>query len=374
VRYEIKQQATGGTILMRSLKTFVIAAAFSLGIVGAAQVTTFAQVADTAAQAAAVSANPDSTAVNAVTTPSADAAINNEAAPAGDANYVPLKPVAGVGQPVDGGISFQTQVTPVGKTAIWFHDVILLPIAVATSLLVLGLLLWVVARYRRARNPVASKTSHNTLIEVLWTGIPVLILAIVAVPSIRLLAQQYEPASEDALTIKVTGYQWYWGYEYPDEGIGEYVSRMLNREQADAAGEPHQLAVDNRMVVPVGREVKLIVTAADVIHSFAVPSFWTKMDAVPGRANEVTFTPEQVGVFYGQCSELCGVDHGYMPIAVEVLPVDRWEAWVRSKGGNPAGKTAEGVAAPAVAVPAALPAGDTTEAAAASAAAPAALN
>lgn len=356
---------------MRSLKTFVIAAAFSLGVVGVSQVTTFAQDADTAAQSAAISANPDSTAEAAVTAPTVDAAINNEAAPAGDANYVPLKPVAGVGQPVDGGIAFQTQVTPVGKTAIWFHDVILLPIIVATSLLVLGLLLWVVARYRRARNPVASKTSHNTLIEVLWTGIPVLILAIVAVPSIRLLAQQYEPASEDALTVKVTGYQWYWGYEYPDQGIGEYVSKMLTKEQADAAQEPHQLAVDNRMVVPVGREVKLIVTAADVIHSFAVPSFWTKMDAVPGRANEVTFTPEQVGVFYGQCSELCGVDHGYMPIAVEVLPVDRWEAWVRSKGGNPAGDAAD---AAVVATPAALPAGDTSDAVAASAAAPAAQN
>ncbi|MCC2602196.1 cytochrome c oxidase subunit II [Sphingopyxis yananensis] len=357
---------------MRSLKTLVIAAAFSLGIVGACQATTYAQTADAAAQSAAISANPDSTAATADAVPAADTANNNQASPAGDANYVPMKPVAGVGQPVDAGIDFQTQYSTNGKTAYWFTNSILLPIIVATSLLVLGLLMWVVVRYRRAANPVASKTAHNTLIEVIWTGVPVLILAIVAVPSIRLLAQQYEPAGEDALTIKVTGYQWYWGYEYPDQGIGEYVSKMLSKDEATASGEPHQLAVDNRMVVPVGREVKLIITAADVIHSFAVPSFWTKMDAVPGRANEVTFTPEKVGVFYGQCSELCGVDHGYMPIAVEVLPVDRWEAWVRSRGGNPAGEEAV-VAAPAAVTPAALPAAATTEAAA-PAAAPAAQN
>ncbi len=358
---------------MRSLKTLVIAAAFSLGIVGASQATTYAQTAEIAAQSADISANPDSAAVAANAVPAADTANNNQASPAGDATYVPLKPVPGVGQPVDAGIDFQPQVTPVGKTAYWFTSAILLPIIVATSLLVLGLLLWVIVRFRRAANPVASKTSHNTLIEIIWTGVPVLILAIVAVPSIRLLAQQYEPAGEDALTIKVTGYQWYWGYEYPDQGIGEYVSKMLTKDEATTSGEPYQLAVDNRMVVPVGRQVKLIVTAADVIHSFAVPSFWTKMDAVPGRANEVTFTPEKVGVFYGQCSELCGVDHGYMPIAVEVLPADRWEAWVRSRGGNPAGE-ADVVAAPVAATPAALPAAGTTDAAAAPAAAPAAQN
>lgn len=143
---------------------------------------------------------------------------------------------------------------------------------------------------------------------------------------------------------------------------------MLPKDAAEAAGEPYQLAVDNRMVVPVGRQVKLIVTGADVIHSFAVPAFWTKMDAVPGRANETTFTANKVGVYYGQCSELCGVDHGFMPIAVEVLPVDKWEAWVRSKGGNPAG--------PVVAAAAPTPAAATTEAApaAAPAAAPVATN
>lgn len=347
---------------MKSLKTLVIAAAFSLGLVGASQATTSAQTADTASDSVAISANlnPAPSVSEPVVANTADAA--SAAAPAGDANYIPLKPVDGVGQPIPAGVDFQPQASKVGKQAYFFNNAILLPIITVTALLVLGLLLWVVVRYRRAANPVASKTSHNTLIEVIWTGIPLLVLAVVAVPSIRLLAAQYEPAGEDALTVKVTGYQWYWGYEYPDQGIGEYVSKMLTKEQAQASGEPYQLAVDNRMVVPVGREVKLIVTGADVIHSFAVPAFWTKMDAVPGRANEVTFTPMEVGVYYGQCSELCGVDHGYMPIAVEVLPVERWEAWVRHMGGNPSGEVAEAAA------PAAAPATDAGAASAATAA------
>jgi cytochrome c oxidase subunit 2 len=211
------------------------------------------------------------------------------------------------------------------------------------------------ARYRQRANPVPSKTAHNTLIEVIWTGVPVLILLAIAVPSLRLLAAQYEPAGKDALTIKVTGYQWYWSYAYPDQEIGEYVSKMLTEEQAKAAGEPSHLAVDNRMVVPVGRQVKLIITGADVIHSFAVPALWTKMDAVPGRANETTFTVEKPGVYYGQCSELCGVDHGYMPIAVEALPQDKFDEWVRFKGGKVAGDAPVAAAAPAPAAPAAAP-------------------
>lgn len=349
---------------MKSLKTLVIAAALSLGAVGAGHAQAPA-AAPVEAPAATTAANP----APAVADAAPAVAVAVAEAPAGDATYVPLKPVPGVGQPVDRGIDFQPQVTPIGEQAYWFNHVILLPVITVITLLVLGLLLWVMFRYRAAANPVSSKTTHNTLIEVIWTGIPVLILAVIAVPSIRLLAAQYEPPAKDALTIKVTGYQWYWGYAYPDQGIGEYVSKMLTKEQADAAGEPHQLAVDNRMVVPVGRQVKLIITGADVIHSFAVPAFWTKMDAVPGRANETTFTANKVGLYYGQCSELCGVDHGYMPIAVEVLPVDKWEAWVRSKGGNPAGDTAAAEAAPA-----ATPAAATPEAAAVPAAAPAATN
>ena len=340
---------------MKSLKTLVIAAALSLGAVGAGHAQTPATPAAAPAEAPAVTApaNPAPAA-----TDTAAPAAATAAAPAGDATYVPMKPTPGVGQPVDAGIDFQPQVSPVGEQAYWFNHVILLPVITVITLLVLGLLLWVVFRYRAKANPVPSKTTHNTFIEIIWTAIPVLILAVIAVPSIRLLAQQYEPPSKEALTIKVTGYQWYWGYAYPDQGIGEYVSKILPKDKAEAAGEPYHLAVDNRMVVPVGRQVKLIITGADVIHSFAVPAFWTKMDAVPGRANETTFTANKVGVYYGQCSELCGVDHGYMPIAVEVLPVDKWEAWVRSKGGNPAGVEAAPAAAapaPAADAPAAAP-------------------
>ena len=357
---------------MKSLKTLVIAAALSLGAVSVGHAQAPA-AAPAEAPVAATAANPAPIAADAAA-PTAAPATTEAAVPAGDANYVPMKPTPGIGQPVAKGIDFQPQVSPVGEQAYWFNNVILLPVITVITLFVLGLLLWVVFRYRAKANPVPSKTTHNTFIEIIWTAIPVLILAVIAVPSIRLLAQQYEPPSKEALTIKVTGYQWYWGYAYPDQGIGEYVSKMLPEADAKAAGEPYQLAVDNRMVVPVGRQVKLIITGADVIHSFAVPAFWTKMDAVPGRANETTFTANKVGVFYGQCSELCGVDHGYMPIAVEVLPVDRWEAWVRSKGGNPAGPvTAVAAAAPA---PAATPATTTTEAvpAAAPAAAPVATN
>jgi cytochrome c oxidase subunit 2 len=370
---EKEQQATGGTILMKSLKTLVIAAALSLGAVGVghAQAPATAPAEAPAVATAPVAANPAPVAADAAA-PTTAAAV-----PAGDATYVPMKPTPGVGQPIDAGIDFQPQVSPVGEQAYWFNHVILLPVITIITLIVLGLMLWAMFRFRAKANPVPSKTTHNTFIEIIWTAIPVLILAVIAVPSIRLLAQQYEPPKKEALTIKVTGYQWYWGYAYPDQGIGEYVSKMLTEDQAKASGEPHQLAVDNRMVVPVGRQVKLIITGADVIHSFAVPAFWTKMDAVPGRANETTFTANKVGVYYGQCSELCGVDHGFMPIAVEVLPVDKWEAWVRSKGGNPAGPVVVAAApTPAAAAPAATPAATTTEAApaAAPAAAPVAKN
>jgi len=344
---------------MKSLKTLVIAAALSLGTMGAVQAQTPA-TAPADAPAATTAATPAPAATDAAATTAA-LATDAAATPAGDASYVPMKPTPGVGQPVDGGIDFQNQVSPIGERAYWFNHVVLLPVITVISLLVLGLLLWVIFRYRAGANPTPSKTTHNTLIEVIWTGIPVLILAVIAVPSIRLLAAQYEPPKKDALTIKVTGYQWYWGYAYPDQGIGEYVSKMLTEDQAKTAGEPYHLAVDNRMVVPVGQQVKLIITGADVIHSFAVPALWTKMDAVPGRANETTFTVDKPGVYYGQCSELCGVDHGYMPIAVEALPMDRWKAWVRSKGGNPDPQPeAAAAAAPAPAPAGPIPATSTT--------------
>ena len=262
--------------------------------------------------------------------------------------YTPMKPTPGVGMPVPGGIDFQDQVSPTGQQAKWINNAILVPMMAVVSLFVLGLMLWVIARYRRAANPEPSRTTHNTTIEVIWTLVPVLILLVIAVPSISLLANQYRPAPEGALTIKVTGYQWYWGYSYPDNGGFEIISNMLDEDEANARGEPFQLAVDNRMVIPVGTPVKLLVTGADVIHSFAIPAAWFKLDAVPGRINEKVLQIDKVGVYYGQCSELCGPRHGFMPITVEVLPLDRYNDWVRAQGGVPQGEaevqevTAEG--------------------------------
>lgn len=284
----------------------------------------------------------------------ADAA-SGEAAAAGalDSSYTPMAPTPGKGMPVDKGIDFQDQYSELGEYAYWLDTVVLLPIIVAISLLVLGLLMWIVIRYRAAANPVASRVTHNTTIEVIWTLVPVLILVGVAVPSIDLLAKQYKPAPASAVTVKVTGYQWYWGYNYPDNGDFEIISNMLPEEEAIKRGEPYQLAVDNRMVVPAGEPIRIITTASDVIHSFAVPSLWFKMDSVPGRSNEKMLIIKEPGVYYGQCSELCGARHGFMPIAVEALPRAKFDAWVRSQGGTVKGDEV------AAATPAAVPAAAT---------------
>jgi cytochrome c oxidase subunit 2 len=251
-------------------------------------------------------------------------------------------PDATVGQPT-GAMGFQPQVTPIGEEALWFHNVILMPLITAISIFVLALLLYVMIRFRRSANPVPSRTTHNTLLEVVWTLVPVLILVAIAVPSIRLLAHQYAPPKAD-ITVKATGNQWYWTYTYPDHGGFEIVSNGLSDEDAKKRGEPRLLAVDERMVVPQGATVKVIVTAADVIHSWGVPAFWAKLDAVPGRLNETWFKTDKPGVYYGQCFELCGARHAYMPIAVEVLPPAQFAAWVASKGGTMPG--AAGAKAP----------------------------
>src|SRR5215213_2690557 len=240
-------------------------------------------------------------------------------------------PDATVGQPT-GYAGFQPQVTPIGQEALWFHNKLLMPIITAITAFVLLLLLYVIIRFRRGANPVPSRTTHNTTLEVVWTLVPVLILVAIAVPSIRLLAHQYNPPKAD-ITVKATGNQWYWTYTYPDHGGFEIVSNGLKDADAHARGEPRLLAVDERMVVPAGAVVKVIVTASDVIHSWGVPAFWTKIDAVPGRLNETWFKTDRPGVYYGQCFELCGARHAYMPIAVEVLPPAQFAAWVASKGG-----------------------------------------
>jgi cytochrome c oxidase subunit 2 len=328
--------------VMKKLRSALIAIGLVLAPAAAMAQATPVAPAPAAAAPAPVAAAP---------APEAGAAAAPAAEQAKPEAPAALAPVAGIGQPVPGKIGIQPQVTENGERARHLHDVILLPIITVISLFVLGLLLWVMVRYRRAANPVASKTSHNTVIEVIWTLVPVLILVAVAIPSISLLAAQYKPAGKDAVTIKVIGHQWYWSYQYPDHGDFEIVSNMLTDAEAAKRGEPRLLAVDNRLVVPVGTEIKAIVTSEDVIHSFAVPAFWTKMDAVPGRLNEVTFKVEKEGVYYGQCSELCGARHAFMPIAVEVVSKENFARWVASKGGKMPG--AEPVAAPA---PAATPA------------------
>ncbi len=293
-------------------------------------------------------------------------------------SYTRMAPTPGKGMPVEDGINIQDQYSPLGEYAHWIHDAVLMPIITVISLLVLFLLLWVMARYNRRKNPTASRTSHNTLIEVIWTLVPVLILVGIAIPSIDLLAKQYKPAPARALTIKATGYQWYWGYTYPDNGDFEITSYMLNiagtptinngvREVgSDPSDGPSHLEVDNRMVVPAGEPIRLQVTGADVIHAFAVPSLWFKIDAVPGRINEKVLFIKEPGVYYGQCSELCGAKHGYMPIAIEALPRAQFNAWVLSQSGG----VIDGQPAPAEAAPAAAaasePAADATATASAS--------
>ncbi|WP_235527600.1 cytochrome c oxidase subunit II [Sphingomonas sp. Leaf38] len=247
-----------------------------------------------------------------------------------------------IGQPTDGLFGLQPQVTKNGQFAHWMHNSILVPTITIISLLVLGLLFWVSFRYRRARNPVASKTSHNTFIEIIWTLAPVVILVLIAVPSIGLLQAQFKPAPSGAVTLKAIGNQWYWTYQYPDNGGFEITANMLKEKGEVAAGErartaadgPKLLATDNRIVLPVGVPIRLITTSNDVIHSWAVPAFWIKLDAIPGRLNETSFTIDKPGLYFGQCSELCGARHGYMPIAVEAVPPAQYAAWVRAKGGT----------------------------------------
>jgi cytochrome c oxidase subunit 2 len=266
--------------------------------------------------------------------------------------YTPMAPTAGKGMPTAAGTTFQAQYSSTGLEALWMHDNIVMWVLIGTCVFVLGLLIYVAIRFNHRANPVPSKTSHNTLLEVVWTGIPVFILLVVFVPSMKLLAHQYKTPPADAVTVKATGNQWYWSYTYPDNGGFEVTSNMLKPEEADKRGEPRQLAADNRMVVPVGEPIRLQTMGADVIHSFAVPSLWFKLDAVPGRINERVLTIKEPGVYYGQCSELCGARHGYMPIVVEALPRPKFNAWVLTHSG------AKIDGAPAAPVAAAVPAAD----------------
>ena len=272
--------------------------------------------------------------------PAEGAAAADGTAGEAEASYEYLGPEWIKGQPTSfeddplGSTQFQDQYSDDGQYAMWMNSYILTPVIVVISAFVFFLLLVVVVRYRRREGREPSRTTHNTLVEVVWTIVPVLILIAIAVPSITLLARQYETPPADAITIKATGYQWYWGYTYPDQGGFEVISNMLPEEEALSRGLPAQLAVDNRMVVPVGVPLRIQTFGADVIHSFAVPSLWFKLDAIPGRLNERLLTINEPGIYYGQCSELCGARHAYMPIAIEAVPMERWREWVLSKGGS----------------------------------------
>ena len=225
-------------------------------------------------------------------------------------------------QPQPWEVTLQPAASPVMENIVWFHNFLFVLITLIT-LFVLALLVVVVMKFNAKTNPVPSKTTHNTLIEVAWTLIPVLILVGIAVPSFRLLFQQLDIPKAD-LTVKATGKQWYWSYSYPDNGKFEFDSLLAQDKQ------PRLLGVDNEMVVPVNKVIRVQTTGADVIHAFAVPAFGIKIDSIPGRLNETWFKATKVGMYYGQCSELCGKDHAFMPIAVRVVNDQEFAAWVET--------------------------------------------
>ena len=231
---------------------------------------------------------------------------------------------AGIAEPWQMGM--QEMVTNIGQDVAVFHDYLLYLIT-ASSLLVLALLVYVVIRFNERANPVPRRTTHNTLLEVAWTVVPVLILIVIAIPSFRILREQLIIPPHD-IVVKATGHSWYWSYEYPsDQGGVRFESNMVPENELKP-GQPRLLAADNEMVVPVGKVVRMQITAADVLHNFAVPSFGIRLDAVPGRLNETWFRAEREGIYYGQCSELCGNGHPYMPINVRVVSEADYASWL----------------------------------------------
>ena len=228
-------------------------------------------------------------------------------------------------QPTDWEVDFQTALSPSMERIVDFNLMVTIIIVIITAF-VFGLMAWIVIRYNKKRNPVPSKTTHNTLLEVVWTVVPVIILLIIAVPSFRLL--YYTDRVEEAdMTLKAIGHQWYWSYEYPDHGDFTFDALMLEDDELEE-GQPRLLATDEAVVLPVGAKIRLLTTADDVIHSWAIPAFGVKMDSVPGRVNETWFQINREGTYYGQCSELCGTLHGFMPIMIEAVSQEEFDAWV----------------------------------------------
>ena len=228
-------------------------------------------------------------------------------------------------QPKNWQLGFQNSASQSMSEIVSFHNNILLPVIIAISVFVLFLMIYVCIRFRASRNPNPSRTTHNVAVEVLWTLIPCLILIVMAVPSFKILYKQDTIPKAD-ITVKAIGYQWYWGYEYPDENI-IFESYMIKDEELKE-NQPRLLTVDNEVVVPVNKVVKVLITANDVLHAWALPSFGVKRDAVPGRINETWFKAEKVGTYYGQCSELCGIQHAFMPITVRVVTDEEYAIWL----------------------------------------------
>lgn len=236
--------------------------------------------------------------------------------------------LAAEGLPTEYQLGFQTPATPVMEKLYALHDFMLIVIT-AITILVLALLTYICIRFNRKANPVPSKTTHNVVVEVIWTVVPIMILVAIAIPSLR-LHYYMQRAPEADMHVKVVGYQWYWHYDYPDHGNIGFDSYM-KKDAELKPGEHRLLEVDNRLVVPVDTNIKVQMTGADVIHAWAVPAFGVKKDVVPGRLNETWFRATRMGVYYGQCSELCGVGHGFMPIVVQVVSKEEFAAWVASK-------------------------------------------
>lgn len=245
------------------------------------------------------------------------------------ASILAIKSNAFASQPKEWQLGLQEAATPVMEKLTVFHDGLLLWTCIVISVFVLLLLVIVFVKYRRSVNPVPSKTSHNTLIEIIWTVVPVIILLVIAKPSLEMLNYVKTIPNPD-LTIKVVGKQWYWDYIYPEHGDIEFSSSMKKKEELQN-NEPYLLAVDNNVVVPVGKNIRFLITGGDVIHSFAIPSLGVKTDAVPGKVNETWANITKPGIYYGQCSELCGSDHGFMPIAIEAVTAEQFDQWVEKK-------------------------------------------
>ena len=228
-------------------------------------------------------------------------------------------------QPKEWQLGFQDAASQGMRDIVSFHNNILLPVIIAISVFVLFLMIYACIRFRASKNPIPSKTTHNVTVEILWTLIPCLILIVMAVPSFKMLYKQ-DTIPKAEVTIKAVGYQWYWGYEYTDENI-IFESYMVKEEDLKK-NQPRLLTVDNEIVVPVNKVVKVLITANDVLHAWALPSFGVKRDAVPGRINETWFKAEKIGTYYGQCSELCGIQHAFMPITVRVVSEEKYIEWL----------------------------------------------